>query len=78
MSFAEFIYQNSPIYIQNLMTSVYGLKLYRERFARNHKEILKKLLDSQWLSSNELQQIQLTKLQEIIKHAVNQQTISNR
>ena len=70
MSFAEFIYQNSPIFIQNLMISVYGLKLYRERFARNHKKILKKLLDSQWLSSNELQQIQLTKLQKLIKHAV--------
>jgi len=50
----EKIYFNSPIPIQNIMTALYGYKLYRERYIGNHAKYLRQLAESQWASKVEI------------------------
>ena len=49
-SISEKIYFASPVFIQNILVSVYGYKLYRERYVGNHAKYLTELLKSQWNS----------------------------
>ena len=50
--FIEKIYFLSPVFIQNVLISLYGYKLYRERYIGNHDSDLEKLLKSQWFSKD--------------------------
>ena len=52
LNLIEKIYYLSPVFIQNLFISLYGYKLYRERYIGNHDSDLDTLLDSQWLSKD--------------------------
>jgi phenylacetate-CoA ligase len=41
------MYYRAPLMLQNILVTLYGYKLYRERFNKNSKEYLKLLKDSQ-------------------------------
>lgn len=69
-SFFEKIYFKSPIFLQDVMVSAYGYKLYRERYIGNHDEYLRQLLMSQGFGEDELYNLVENKLVEIVKHAL--------
>lgn len=54
MTIYEKIYFNLPVTLQNILVSIYGYKLYRERYVGKHKKYLKSLLKSQWRSKKEI------------------------
>lgn len=56
-SLVEKMYFNSPIFIQNIVTSIYGYKLYLERYLGNHDKYLKQLLESQWYSQKKIDKL---------------------
>lgn len=66
----ENIYFKSPVLLQNIITSIYGYWLYRQRYIGNHDKYLQQLLESQWYSSKELQKLVESKLVEIIRYAI--------
>jgi len=47
--FLEKIYFISPIALQDFLVSLYGYKLYLERYVGNHARSLSKLLETQWV-----------------------------
>ena len=51
-NFIEKIYFLSPVFIQNILISLYGYKLYRERYTGNHDSDLETLLKTQWYSKD--------------------------
>lgn len=67
---ADKIYFRSPIWVQNVMTSAYGYKLYRERYIGNHDKYLRHLLESQWYSGVEVQGLVERELVELISYAI--------
>lgn len=69
MSLQETIYNFSPVVLQNIMVSIYGMKLYYERYMGNYSKSLKELLESQWFSQNKINAIQNKKLSHLISHA---------
>lgn len=69
-SLIEKLYFNSPIIIQNIFISLYGYKLFRERYIGNHKKYFKHLLDSQWLSKKEIDDYTNKHFLDIFRYAV--------
>lgn len=67
----EKIYYKSPIFIQNLMTSIYGYKLYRERYVGKHDQYLKELLESQWYSQEGIDNLVNEKFINTLRYAIN-------
>ncbi len=65
------IYDNSPILFQNLMVSIYGYKLHKQRYGGNSKKYIDELMQSQWLSNEDLTRLQNEKLRNLINHAYN-------
>lgn len=43
----EKIYHRVPIFLQNILVSIYGYKLYRERYNQNSKKYLRRLQESE-------------------------------
>lgn len=68
MTIRENIYNKSPLFIQNAMVSLYGLKLYYERYMGNYKKYLQELLETQWMSKDEILSYQTDKFLELINH----------
>ena len=66
----EKIYNRSPIFVQNTFVSVYGAKLYFERYMGEYKRYYRKLLRSQWLSKNDILNNQIYKMKELIKYVL--------
>jgi len=64
----EWIYNNGPIWLQNLLVSGYGAKLYYERYFgfKPYREFLER---SQWLSSDEIERASAKMLGELLTHA---------
>jgi len=70
MSIVETIYNSSPIFIQNVMCSLYGLKLYRERYSGKWKDYYKQLLLSQYFDRNQLEDHQRVALKNTVLQAL--------
>jgi phenylacetate-CoA ligase len=64
----NFIYENSPIWLQNLIISAYGLILYNRRYRGKCKEYLEYLMKSQYWNIEEFKQFQLQKLKGLIEY----------
>lgn len=47
-------YHRAPVLLQNVLVSIYGYKLYRERYGKNSQKYLERLKDSQYLSKDEM------------------------
>lgn len=69
-TFIEKIYFKSPIFLQNIMTSLYGYKLFRERYIGRHDKYLEQLLSSQWYNKNEMEKIVENQFISIFHHAI--------
>jgi phenylacetate-CoA ligase len=68
-SFYKTLYSASPWYIQNVLISAYGLLLQRQVTGRRVQHHLSQLLQSQWLSSDDLIALQARKLRSLVSHA---------
>lgn len=66
----ENLYLSSPLVVQELCISLYGYKLYRERYVGNHDKYFYQLLQSQWYSVAELEQLVHKRFADIGHHAV--------
>ncbi len=65
----ENVYQNSPVFLQNLMCSAYGLVEKRKRYSRHFFRYLDWLEESQYWGEAEIYEYKLKELQKIYRHA---------
>jgi phenylacetate-CoA ligase len=65
----ENLYYNSPICLQNFITSVYGYKLKKIRYSGNYPEYLRGIQNNLYLTPKELEALQLEELKKILKIA---------
>ncbi len=63
------IYERIPISLQNIFTTLYGYKLHFARYGGRFNEYWREIEQTQWLLPDELKAIQLTRLQELIRHS---------
>ena len=71
MDLLEEIYNRSPIVLQNVMISTYGLLLKRERYGKEYTRILESLRESDLYSSEQVNQLQKERLSCLIRYAFN-------
>ena len=71
MSIVENIYNRSPLFIQNMLISIYGLRLYYERYAGENKIYLKQLMQTQWMTEDNIKEYQFAATKNLLKHAYN-------
>ncbi|MDS1309939.1 phenylacetate--CoA ligase family protein [Marinobacter xiaoshiensis] len=65
----EAIYYRSPVFMQNLLVSAYGYKLYRKRYSGSlYREIMEKVRLSRSWNSEEIEAYQSERLHEMVKH----------
>lgn len=69
MSLTEKIYQISPVWVQNLMVGLYGLKLYRERYRGKYSSYFEEFQKTQWYSPSDFEALQRERLNDFIQHA---------
>ena len=65
----EKIYNNSPVFFQNLMTSVYGLQLHWNRYGGKNVEYTKQLEKTEFKNKEVITRFQLNELKKILKYA---------
>ncbi len=65
------IYNNTPIYLQNVFCSIYGAKLFKERYSGKWKEYYNFLCRTQYLNPEEILNNQTIALKNILKHSIN-------
>lgn len=69
-TFIERMYFKSPVFLQNIMTSLYGYKLYRERYIGSHDRYLEQLLKSQWYKKDEIEKFVENQFISIFHHTI--------
>lgn len=69
-SLIEKIYFSCPVILQNLLVSIYGYKLSRERYSDLSDRYLSELKDSQYFNKDELLKLQEEKFVRLAKHAI--------
>jgi phenylacetate-CoA ligase len=67
--FLNRLYRNSPGFIQNIMVTGYGLKIYRREYGPKFKKSLSEFEARQWLTREQVIEYQNRKLSALIKHA---------
>ena len=68
--FGTSIYQNSPIWGQELLISARALMRKRLREGPRFERVLKELERSQWLSADELADLQFRQMREVVENAI--------
>jgi len=63
------LYDRSPVWVQNVMTSVYGGRLRLFRYGGKQPAYQEELEKSQWLSLSEMGALQLGKLRDLLRHS---------
>jgi|MTBAKSStandDraft_2_1061841.scaffolds.fasta_scaffold01518_20 phenylacetate-CoA ligase len=53
-NYIDIFYYKSPVIIQNLIVSIYGYKLFRERYIGNYPKYFRQILRSQWFTKEEI------------------------
>jgi phenylacetate-CoA ligase len=69
MSINDLIYKKSPIFLQNIACTVYGYKESRLRFGGKFDEYYHFLLDSQWLSEENIRTLQEERLSKMVAYS---------
>lgn len=69
-SILDKIYNKSPFWSQNLMCSVYGYKLYHERYNGPWATCFNELLKSQYFSEEKIRVLQNQLFKDILKHSL--------
>lgn len=67
----ETIYNHSPVWMQNLLLSGYGLKLYKARYSSHYRQHLRFLKEAQRYTASELRHLQAQELHRLLSHAQN-------
>lgn len=70
MSIQELIYFSSPVFIQNMLVSCYGYKLFRQRYSKNAKKYNHDLEKSAEFSVAEMHALQERRFVKIARHAI--------
>lgn len=65
----EIVYNNAPIFFQNIMTSTYGCQLHWERYGGRNTEYTNQLKQSEFQSKALLQELQTRELRKLVSHA---------
>lgn len=65
----ENVYNYSPIFFQNIMTSVYGYKLHRQRYGGNNRQYTRGLQRSEFETEEFLKELQKKELSKLVCHA---------
>ena len=65
------IYNNSPVFVQNILCSLYGYREYRNRHSRVFHKKLDELSRTEWYSKSEIDSYQSEQLQLLITHCYN-------
>lgn len=63
------IYNNSPIWLQNIFCTLKGVKEKRARLGSGFDEYYEFLVKSQWYSKSELEEYQILRLKELVKYS---------
>ncbi len=66
---ADRVYESSPVFLQNLLISAYGLYTYKRRYGGKHSEYLQSLRESQWYPKNRIDELQFMNLSGVIRNA---------
>jgi phenylacetate-CoA ligase len=69
VSFADGFYGRSPVWLQNLLLSIYGARLRYLRYGRAHRQALSRLLETERFSAAELTELQATELRALMGRA---------
>lgn len=69
-SLAEKIYFRCPVFVQNILVSLYGVKLYRERYSKNASAYLQQLLESEKYTQEEMERFQECRFLELARTAI--------
>ena len=71
MGIKESIYKKSPVFVQNIMISIFNYLAYRHRYGGNYKYYLNLIKENNNKSYEELLEIQSKRYSEFINYAVN-------
>lgn len=66
----EKIYKNSPLFIQELLISIFNTIAYKERYAGKYKELLNQFKKNEGLPLEGLKNIQKTRFNSFLKEAI--------
>ena len=69
MGHIEKIYDILPVPFQNFIVTCYGIKIYRERYGKYFKRLYQEIEKLQWRTRDEIENYQLKRLRQVIKHA---------
>lgn len=72
MSTLDSAYRHSPVFVQNAISTGYGLKERILRYGGHYKNFVHQLEESQWWSAEELEAYQDARLQKLINFCVQQ------
>ncbi|MDG5499005.1 hypothetical protein [Marinobacter sp. BGYM27] len=67
---AEKLYLKSPVFIQNILVTLYGIKLYKERYGKTEKKHLNMLLETEKMSAEMMLEWQEHRFLKIAKDAI--------
>ena len=62
-------YDRLPVFAQNLVCDVYGLKMQRERFGEPFERKLEELLQTEWWPADRIADYQDNAVRELVRHA---------
>lgn len=65
---AEALYNLSPVWLQNLLVTAYGYRLYRKRYTGDFQKILELVRESRTWTKSEIEAYQNEKLHLMVKH----------
>lgn len=66
----EKFYFGSPVWLQNVLVSLYGMKLYRERYAKGASEHLKQLLESEFAPPDVVKRLVDERFRSLAREAI--------
>jgi len=68
MGYFEQIYNNAPIFLQQVLLNAKASELYFERYGKKFWDVFQEFEKNQWLSESELEAYQNEKLKVLIRH----------
>jgi len=63
------LYEQSPVAIQNLAVTLYGVKVYRREYGAKFNHLLREFEANQWLSPAALEELQLLRLRQLMTYS---------
>ncbi len=68
-SWAQNLYGDSPVLLQNVFLNLYALRLHKQRFGKKLESLLQWLEQTQYWSQSDLNSYQEERLRAVVKHA---------